>query len=431
EKALKKGFTALEILTNEKKTMTLNLEDGKINENIQSDLLEVVIKGLYKNKKSSLYLEKIEESKIDEVLESLKVQISVLNSKEKDIIFKGSKSYPVIPEYNFNFSSVELEKKNNLLFQFEKELLNKSSFLKKIDFISYSEVFLKEKIVNSEGLELEQKNSFASLSVECVFKKNEVIETISDNFPVKKINEFNISEYAKKIINLGEKKMDSCSIESKNYPTVFSNKIFAKLLQSFSSIFSGISVYRNLTKLKNKKNQQIASSQVTIIDDPLNKNAFFQYKFDDEGVACQKKTIIEEGILKQFIHNLKTSLIFKVEPTGNFFNDSISMSNCYLKEGKKSLEEIISSIKEGVYIDFLMGLHAGINTISGDFSLQAGGFKIEKGKITYPIKMIIVSGNFFELLLDIKEISNDLFFKTSGFGSPSVYIENLTIAGQN
>ncbi|MDV3196269.1 MAG: hypothetical protein Q8885_02015 [Candidatus Phytoplasma stylosanthis] len=147
EKALKKGFTALEILTNEKKKMTLNLEDGKINENIQSDLLEVVIKGLYKNKKSSLYLEKIEESKIDEVLESLKVQISVLNSKEKDIIFKGSKSYPVIPEYNFNFSSVELEKKkNNLLFQFEKELLNKSSFLKKIDFICYSEVFFKRKI---------------------------------------------------------------------------------------------------------------------------------------------------------------------------------------------------------------------------------------------------------------------------------------------
>lgn len=103
----------------------------------------------------------------------------------------------------------------------------------------------------------------------------------------------------------------------------------------------------------------------------------------------------------------------------------------YLEKGEQTFEEMITSINEGVYIDYIIGFHAGINDISGDFSLQAAGFKIEKGKITKPVKMIIVSGNFFDILLNLKGISNDLVFQFSGFGSPSVYAGDLTIAGEN
>ncbi|MGM1458907.1 MAG: metallopeptidase TldD-related protein, partial [Columbia Basin potato purple top phytoplasma] len=71
------------------------------------------------------------------------------------------------------------------------------------------------------------------------------------------------------------------------------------------------------------------------------------------------------------------------------------------------------------------------DNISGDFSLQAAGFKIEQGKITSPVKMLVISGNFFDILLNLKDIANDLVFRTSGFGSPSVYVGDLTIAGEN
>ncbi|WP_323847826.1 MAG: metallopeptidase TldD-related protein [Phytoplasma sp.] len=428
--ALNQGFQALEILTNENTSMSIALEDGKIHEHVKSDMCVFTIKGLYQNKKSSMYLEKIDETKMIETLQLLKNQISCLNFKEKDFIFEGSSVYPDVVNSNFNFTTIDIQKKYDLLFRLEKEL-SKSLWLNKIEHMSYSESFIKHKIVNSKGLNLEEESSSLTFYVYCVFKKNKEIQDISESFTVKNFDQINISKYAQKIIFLGEKKLTTQSLTSQVYPTVLSNKIFAKFLNSFSNIFSGIYAYRNLTKLKDKKGQQIASSKVTLIDEPLCDTAFFKYKFDEEGVPCSTKKIIDKGIFKQFIHNLKTSFIFNTKPTGNSFYNSIAMTNCYLKEGQKSFEDMILPIQTGVYIDYLIGLHAGINDVSGDFSVQASGFKIEQGKITTPVKMLVISGNFFDILLNLKDIANDLLFQTSGFGSPSVYVGDLTVAGAN
>ena len=90
---------------------------------------------------------------------------------------------------------------------------------------------------------------------------------------------------------------------------------------------------------------------------------------------------------------------------------------------------MIQPIDEGIYITDLIGLHAGVKTVSGDFSLQAAGFLIEKGKLSRPVKMIVVSGNFFEMIEQIEGIGNDLKFDIEGVGSPSVYIKSLSISG--
>ena len=76
------------------------------------------------------------------------------------------------------------------------------------------------------------------------------------------------------------------------------------------------------------------------------------------------------------------------------------------------------------------GLHAGANSITGDFSLAAKGFMIEDGKKTFPIEQITVAGNFFKLLKDVEEVCSDIKFPMSSFGSPSVLISELSIAGE-
>jgi PmbA protein len=426
---LEKKMEALEFLINENKSLTINLEESKT-DYIKSELITTVIKGIYQGKKSFIELEKIDDSMIEHILDVLKKQIEISNFKEKDFIFEGSSLYPEIIENNFDFSKIELERKKNLLFELEKELL-KNSYCKRIESISYSETYSKKKIINSKGLKLEQKTTFAEIYVVCIFQRIDHIYEFSKHFLVKKFDQLNVNEYAKIILEEGEKKIYSKSIKSNTYSTVFSNKTFARLLESFSSIFNGINAYRNLTKLKDKINKKIASSKVTIIDNPICKEAYFNYKFDDEGVACCQKKIVDKGIFKEFIHNLKTSYIFNVKPKGNFFNNSIVMSNCYLEKGQKKFYEMIQVIEKGIFIDKLIGLHAGINEITGDFSLQAEGFFIEKGKILSPVNMIVVSGNFFDILQELKDISDDFVFTVSGYGSASVFVGSTIIAGEN
>jgi PmbA protein len=91
---------------------------------------------------------------------------------------------------------------------------------------------------------------------------------------------------------------------------------------------------------------------------------------------------------------------------------------------------LVEPIKEGIYITELAGLHSGVKAVSGEFSLQAGGFKIENGKVSTPVKMIVLSGNFFNLLNTIEGIGSDLKFGLNGIGSPSIHVASLAIGGE-
>ena len=140
------------------------------------------------------------------------------------------------------------------------------------------------------------------------------------------------------------------------------------------------------------------------------KNVFFTY-FDDEGVACRKQDIIKRGVLKTYLYTLETAAKDGVEPTGNGARNAgkakASMEYIVVKPGRKSEEEILSKIKEGVYITDLEGLHAGLNARSGNFSLQAQGFMIRDGKIAEPLSLITLAGNLQNIFNNIKDIANN------------------------
>ena len=152
-----------------------------------------------------------------------------------------------------------------------------------------------------------------------------------------------------------------------------------------------------------------------------------------------KPRIIQNGILKTFLHSKKTGEIDNIGSTGNGFRSShkasigVMSTNMYIVEGDKSLDEMISSIKRGIVITDIHGLHAGINPTSGDFSLSANGLLVENGMIIRPLAQITVAGNLYRMLNDIRYIGNDTKFShpsSSYFGSPSIYINSLTISGK-
>ena len=158
--------------------------------------------------------------------------------------------------------------------------------------------------------------------------------------------------------------------------------------------------------------------------------------FDDEGVPCKTKLVVENGVFNGFLHNLKTANFFKTEPTGNGFKLGVAgavstrPTNLFIKEGNKTKDEIIATVEDGLYITDVQGLHAGLNPVSGDFSAQASGFRIEQGKITYPVSLIVVSGNFLKLLQDVVIVGNDEFISYNGVSAPSIKVRELSISGK-
>ena len=157
--------------------------------------------------------------------------------------------------------------------------------------------------------------------------------------------------------------------------------------------------------------------------------------FDDEGVATKAKNVIENGVLTTLLHNLKTAHKQGVATTGNASRSyaspvGVSPSNFYFVPSEISYDELLTRLGDGLIITEVAGLHAGANAISGDFSLSAKGFRVREGKRAEAIKQITVAGNFYTLLKSVEAVGADLKFGTGSYGSPSLLIESLSIAGK-
>ena len=221
------------------------------------------------------------------------------------------------------------------------------------------------------------------------------------------------------------------------YPVVFDPEAMSDLLATFSGVFSAENAQKGLSKLADKEGKTVASQAVTLVDDPFHPESPVQRTFDAEGSPTFCKQIIEKGEFRTLLYNLKTANLAGKETTGNASKagyDSpvgIRPFTMYLAPGEITEEELLKKAGNGVYINSLGGLHAGANPVSGDFSLQSAGFMIENGKKTTAVKSFTVAGNFYDLLKNVTAVASNLELPGMGsFGSPSVLVEGLSIAGK-
>ena len=144
--------------------------------------------------------------------------------------------------------------------------------------------------------------------------------------------------------------------------------------------------------------------------------------------------MVENGVLKSYLHNTITALKDGVKSTGNGSRGykgtlGISPSNFLLVPGNEKESELFTKHDKIIEIVSLQGMHSGANPISGDFSLGAQGFLWENGKRQHSLKPFTVSGNYLKMLNNVESIADNFRFNMSSIGAPSVLISSLSISG--
>ncbi len=176
--------------------------------------------------------------------------------------------------------------------------------------------------------------------------------------------------------------------------------------------------------------------KITVVDDATIDGKFGSASYDDEGVPHRRNTLVENGVLKGFIYDLKTAGQAGVESTGNgsrglFYPPDPSFTNIVLQPGQTPLKEIIASIDEGILVESLLGLGQG-NIISGAFSNPlALAFKIEKGEIVGRVKDLSIAGNIYDLLKDVAAVSQEAQWVFNSFYAPYILIPEMNVAGKS
>ncbi len=196
-----------------------------------------------------------------------------------------------------------------------------------------------------------------------------------------------------------------------------------------------------------KVGQRVAAKGVTVLDDGTIPDRRGSLNVDDEGNASQRNVLIEDGILRGYIQDSMNARLMKVAPTGNGRRESYAhvpmprMTNTYMLGGEKTREEIVASIKKGLYATNFGG--GQVDITSGKFVFSASeAFWVENGKIQYPVKGATIIGNGPDALTRVKMIGNDLSLDTGvgtcgkegqsvpvGVGQPTLRIDGLTVGG--
>ena len=291
-------------------------------------------------------------------------------------------------------------------------------------------------IYNSKGLDLHSEATLSGLVVAAVVTDG---KEMSNDYQIKlgALDTIDSEALAKKAAKTALGKLGGDVAPTGQYPVIFDPEAMSDLLATFSSIFSAENAQKGLSKLAGQEGTAIASEAVTLVDDPFHPQSPMQRTFDAEGSPTYRKSIIEKGEFKTLLYNLKTAAVAGKETTGNASKAGydapvgIRPFTLYLAPGELTEEELLAKTGNGIYINSLGGLHAGANAVSGDFSLQSAGFLIEDGKKTTAVKSFTVAGNFYDLLKNITTVASNLELPGMGsFGSPSVLVEGLSIAGK-
>ncbi|MES2910791.1 MAG: metalloprotease TldD, partial [Pseudomonadota bacterium] len=162
-----------------------------------------------------------------------------------------------------------------------------------------------------------------------------------------------------------------------------------------------------------KIGQRVAAKGVTVLDDGTIADRRGSLNVDDEGNASQRNVLIEDGILKGYIQDSLNARLMKVKPTGNGRRESYAhvpmprMTNTYMLGGDKAPEEIVASIKKGLYATNFGG--GQVDITSGKFVFSASeAFWVENGKILYPVKGATIVGNGPDALTRVTMMGNDM-----------------------
>jgi PmbA protein len=225
---------------------------------------------------------------------------------------------------------------------------------------------------------------------------------------------------------LGARTVATCEV-----PVVFDPDAARAILAMLAGCVVGSAIWRKASYLVDREGTQVASEQVTVIDDPLIIRAPGSRPFDGEGLASRRNVVVEKGVLRTYLCDSYSARKLGRESTGNASRGGgasvgPSTSNFVLQPGTDSNEAIVRATRRGLYVTEMMGF--GFNAVTGDFSRGAASFWIEGGELAYPVSEVTISLNADSLWQSIDAVGNDLDLRTAT-ASPTIRVAKMTVAG--
>lgn len=315
----------------------------------------------------------------------------------------------------------------------------------------FSDTSKKIVIANSDGLYVEDTQTLTSLSAGCNAldggRRSSGYDSLSGSYGFEHFDLKLAEKLGREAADMAIRTLPAEDAPAGEFPIVIA-KGFGGIFfhEAIGHSLEGDGIRKKFSCFWDKLGQPIASSIVTLADDGTYKGAWGAVNVDDEGCVGHNTVLIEKGICTSFLQDKLNANLMKTAQTGNGRRQSFRfhpiprMTNTYLLPGESAAEDIIKSVDKGLYISKIGG--GNVSSVTGRFVFTVTeGYMIEAGKITKPLKGIMLMGSGQDVLKNITMVADDLLVigggscgkagqsKPVGFGNPTLKVTRITVGG--
>lgn len=428
------GFEDAEVRYDSDKSMGVEILHGEVSSFENSTEQGLSFRGKLGSQLGGASTTVFDDASMEFLLKEAKENALILDDEDEDFIYCDPENSKLTSDQlSGNSYKNDYSRFSTLGLELEKEILAADSRIKDVDYLSLSCSEGPFLMMNTKGLDMYKDADTVTIVAAIRGEENGVVKTAEYFWFGNDIDKFDKDEFVKTIVKRLTSRFGAKSVKSASYDIILGNEAMISMLSTFFGVFSSYTMQKGISLLADKEGEKIASDKLTIKEIPMYEKALIKVPFDTEGVITQEKAIINKGVFETALYNLKTANKAGRKSTGNGYKGAVSYSNVVVEEGSKSFDELCRELGDGLYITELSGLHAGVNEISGDFSLLCEGFLIKDGKVDHPVEQITVADNFFNVLQKISCVGNDTISYPVAKGemfSPSVIISNVSVSGE-
>ncbi|MGC8876411.1 TldD/PmbA family protein [Thermus sp.] len=414
-----------ELLFGEERELSLRAREGRLEEIKEARQRGLGLRVVAEGKVGYAYTEELSQEALDWALEEAR-ENALLSAKE-GALPEGRPlgSHDLLGEG----LSAPSERKKEAALALE-EALRQDPRVKSVLMGGYLERESRVALASTRGAEGSFRTGFAALLGSFVMAEG---KSVKQGWDLRAGKEFHALEPGRTALEFREKTarlLHAKPLRTGRYRAYLEPRAMAMLLSVFAEALSGKNALEGKSRLLGRLGERIASPLVTLVDDPTLEKGLFSRPFDAEGTPTARTVVVEKGVFKTFLHNLETAKALGQRNTGHAARGyrgvlEVAPTNLYL--------EPVGNLRltEGVVVTELMGLHAGANPVSLDFSVQALGLWVEEGEVRHAVENFAVSGNLLELLQGVEAVGDDLDWLLLGaaYGSPTVAVAELSFAG--
>lgn len=431
--------TELEVYVEYSRTTTVKVFGGEVESVASAEPRGLGVRAIDRGRVGYSYTADLSDHGVDKALVEALDNLRAADTDEYQALPAGGADYPVIPDlWRPGVASTSLDRKVDIALAAERAALAARD-VDTVETAEYSDEESRIAIISTQGVEVQGEQSFCfayavALAGEAGDRQSGLGFTTA-----REPGELDPVAAGAEAAEKARALVGARPCKTGLYTVVFSRETAAALVGLIVSALSADAIQKGRSVFGGRLGEAIGSEKVTLLDDGLAPGGLGTSPFDAEGVPQQATVLVQNGILRNILHDVYTAR--KEGPqgssTGNARRQSyrglptVGISNLVVSPGSGSLSDLLGRVGSGLYVEDLSGLHSGVNPVSGEISVGATGRIIEAGRAGQPVREVTIATDFVRMLRSVCDIADDSRWIPL-YGSvctPSIAVAEVAVSG--